>query len=79
MPLLLGEDPSDAARPWDRLAWQAIFLGRGRLSYQATYAFDTELYDINARAAGLPLSKLLGVERCCADLQFLRSVPSGID
>lgn len=59
-PLLIGEDPLDIARLWDKLAWQAISLGRGGMSYQAICAFDTALYDLKARRAGLPLSKLLG-------------------
>lgn len=62
-PLLLGEDPNDTARLWDKLAWQAISLGRGGLAYQAICAFDVALHDMKARRAGLPLSKLLGARR----------------
>lgn len=62
-PHLIGEDPNDTSRLWDRLAWQAISLGRGGLAYQAICAFDVALWDMKARRAGLPLAKLFGAHR----------------
>ena len=62
-PFLLREDPNDISRLWDRLAWQTISLGRGGMAYQAICAFDTALWDMKARRAGLPLSKLFGARR----------------
>ena len=62
-PTLLGDDPSDIARLWTRLAWAGASVGRGGLSAQAIGAFDVALHDIKARRAGLPLSKLLGAPR----------------
>ena len=44
-----------------RLAGASV--GRGGLSAQAIGAFDVALYDLKARRAGLPLSKLLGAQR----------------
>lgn len=62
-PTLLGDDPNDIARLWTRLAWAGASVGRGGLSAQAIGAFDVALYDLKARRAGLPLSKLLGAQR----------------
>ncbi|MBS8227350.1 L-talarate/galactarate dehydratase [Vannielia litorea] len=62
-PILLGQDPNDINRIWERLAWQSISLGRGGMAYQAICAFDTALWDMKARRAGLPLAKLFGAHR----------------
>lgn len=62
-PTLLSEDPSDIARLWTRMCWAGASVGRSGLSVQALAAFDVALYDIKARRAGLPLSKLLGSQR----------------
>lgn len=62
-PLLIGEDPNDIARLWDRLAWQGASVGRCGVAVQAIAAFDTALWDMKARRADLPLAKLLGAER----------------
>jgi len=62
-PTLLGEDPNDIARLWDKLCWAGASVGRGGLAVQAIAAFDVALWDIKARRAGLPLSKLLGAQR----------------
>ena len=62
-PALLGEDPSDIARLWNKLCWAGASVGRSGLSTQAIGAFDVALYDLKARRAGLPLAKLLGAWR----------------
>jgi len=62
-PVLLGEDPSDIARLWDKLAWAGASVGRSGLSVQAIAAFDVALWDLKAKRAGLPLAKLLGAHR----------------
>ncbi|HEX2009921.1 MAG TPA: mandelate racemase/muconate lactonizing enzyme family protein [Roseateles sp.] len=62
-PALLGEDPSDIAKIWNKLCWAGASVGRSGLSTQAIGAFDVALYDLKARRAGLPLSKLLGSHR----------------
>lgn len=62
-PALLGEDPSDIARLWTKLCWAGASVGRSGLATQAIGAFDVALYDLKARRAGLPLSKLLGAYR----------------
>ena len=62
-PLLIGEDPNDIARVWNKLAWASASVGRGGVAAQAIAAFDTALWDLKARRAALPLSKLLGAQR----------------
>lgn len=60
---LLGEDPSDIARIWEKLVWAGASVGRSGLSTQAIAAFDVALWDLKARRANLPLAKLLGAHR----------------
>lgn len=62
-PLLIGEDPNDIARLWTKLVWAGASVGRSGLSTQAIAALDTALWDLKARRANLPLSKLLGSHR----------------
>jgi L-alanine-DL-glutamate epimerase-like enolase superfamily enzyme len=62
-PVLLGEDPSDIAKIWDKLVWAGASVGRSGLSVQAIAAFDIALWDLKAKRAGLPLAKLLGAHR----------------
>ena len=59
-PALIGEDPNDIARVWNKLCWAGASVGRSGLATQAIGAFDVALYDLKARRAGLPLAKLLG-------------------
>ena len=62
-PQLLGEDPNDTGRMWEKLAWSGASVGRGGLAAQAIAAVDIALWDLKARRAGLPLAKLLGAYR----------------
>lgn len=62
-PVLIGEDPSDIGKLWTKLCWAGASVGRSGMSTQAIAAFDVALYDLKARRAGLPLSKLLGSYR----------------
>ena len=62
-PELIGEDPSDIGRLWEKLAWAGASVGRGGLAVQAIAALDVALWDLKARRAGLPLAKLLGAYR----------------
>ena len=62
-PALLGEDPNDIARLWDKLVWAGASVGRSGLATQAIAAFDIALWDLKARRARLPLAKLLGAHR----------------
>lgn len=62
-PVLIGEDPSDIARLWNKMCWAGASVGRSGLSTQAIGAFDVALYDLKAKRAGLSLAKLLGAQR----------------
>ncbi len=62
-PQLLGEDPSDTGRVWEKLAAAGSSAGRSGLAAQAIAAVDIALWDAKARRAGLPLAKLLGAYR----------------
>jgi len=62
-PVLIGEDPSDIARLWDKLCWAGASVGRSGMGVQAIGAFDVALWDLKAKRAGLSLAKLLGAHR----------------
>ncbi len=62
-PALLGEDPNDIARLWDKLVWAGASVGRSGMATQSIAAFDIALWDLKARRARLPLAKLLGAHR----------------
>ncbi len=62
-PNLLGENPSDIAKLWDKLCWAGASVGRSGLATQAIGAFDVALWDMKARRAGLSLARLLGAHR----------------
>jgi L-talarate/galactarate dehydratase len=62
-PALMGEDPNDIARLWDKLCWAGASAGRSGLATQAIGAFDVALWDVKARRANLSLAKLLGAHR----------------
>ena len=60
---LLGEDPNDIPRLYDKLLWAGASVGRSGVAVQAIAAIDIALWDLKARRAGLPLAKLLGAHR----------------
>lgn len=62
-PGLIGEDPNDIARLWGKMVWAGASVGRSGVATQAIAALDTALWDLKAKRAGLPLSKLLGAHR----------------
>ena len=62
-PALIGEDPNDIARLWEKLCWAGASVGRSGLAVQAIAAFDVALWDMKAKRAGLSLAKLLGAHR----------------
>jgi L-alanine-DL-glutamate epimerase-like enolase superfamily enzyme len=61
--LLVGEDPSDIPRLYDRLLWAGASVGRSGVATQALAAIDDCLWDLKAKRAGLPLAKLIGAHR----------------
>jgi L-alanine-DL-glutamate epimerase-like enolase superfamily enzyme len=59
----IGEDPNDIAKLYTKLLWAGASVGRSGVATQALAAIDIAFYDLKARRAGLPLSKLLGAHR----------------
>ncbi|PPG34988.1 enolase [Pseudoclavibacter sp. RFBG4] len=59
----LGEDPNDIQKLYSKLLWAGASVGRSGVATQALAALDIALYDLKAKRAGLPLSKLLGAHR----------------
>lgn len=59
----IGEDPSDIEKLYTKLLWAGASVGRSGVATQALAAIDIALYDLKAKRAGLPLSKLLGSHR----------------
>jgi L-talarate/galactarate dehydratase len=62
-PAILGEDPNDIAKLWDKLCWAGASVGRSGMATQAIGAFDVALWDMKAKRANLSLAKLLGAHR----------------
>lgn len=60
---LVGEDANDIGSIYQKLLWVGASVGRGGVATQAIAAIDTALYDLKAKRAELPLSKLLGAFR----------------
>lgn len=60
---LIGEDPSDIGKVYDKLLWAGASVGRSGVATQAIAAIDIALWDLKAKRADLPLAKLLGAHR----------------
>lgn len=60
---MIGEDPNDIARLYNKLLWAGASVGRSGVATQALAALDIALYDLKAKRAGLPLAKFLGAYR----------------
>lgn len=58
-PLLIGEDPINVERLWQKM-WVPKLIGRRGLTTRAISAIDIGLWDLRAKAANLPLYKMLG-------------------
>jgi L-alanine-DL-glutamate epimerase-like enolase superfamily enzyme len=61
-PLLVGEDANDVQRLWLKLARNPAlqWIGRAGITTLSHAAIDLALWDLKAKAAGVPLWKLLG-------------------
>ncbi|MDQ2082744.1 mandelate racemase/muconate lactonizing enzyme family protein [Xanthobacteraceae bacterium Astr-EGSB] len=61
-PLLVGEDASETSRLWTKLARHPAlqWVGRAGITQLALAGVDVALWDLNAKAAGVPLWHLLG-------------------
>ena len=61
--LLIGENPLDVERLWDKLYIGSAYYGRRGIAMQCISAIDNCLWLIRAQAAGMSLSRLLGGRR----------------
>jgi len=60
---LIGEDPNDIGRLWEKMAWLGASVSRTGVTVQAIAAFDIALWDLKAKSANLSIGKLLGTYR----------------
>jgi L-alanine-DL-glutamate epimerase-like enolase superfamily enzyme len=59
-PLLIGEDPEEVERLWHKMYDSYAIMARKGLMVWAISALDCALWDYKAKAAGVPLARLLG-------------------
>ena len=59
-PLLIGQDPLDHERLWERMFQETIPHGDRATILKAIAAVDIALWDLKGKAAGLAVHKLLG-------------------
>ena len=58
-PLLIGQNPLNIERLWEMM-WVPKLVGRRGLTTRAIGSVDIGLWDLKAKAAGMPLHRLLG-------------------
>jgi L-rhamnonate dehydratase len=61
--LVIGEDPFDVERLWDKIYRGSIYFGRRGVAIQVLSGFDIACHDIIGKAIGLPVYKVLGGAR----------------
>ncbi|MGH2461524.1 MAG: mandelate racemase/muconate lactonizing enzyme family protein [Chloroflexota bacterium] len=61
--LLIGEDPFEIERLWEAMFWRVRGYGRKGIAFCAISSIDIALWDLKAKALGLPLYRLLGQYR----------------
>src|SRR5215468_6109741 len=80
--LLIGEDPREVERLWDKLYVCSAYYGRRGIAMQCISAIDNCLWSIRAQAAGMNLATLLGAvhrDRVTAYASTLfRATPEGM-
>ena len=62
-PLLIGRDSLDVEALWSELYQEVLLQGRAGIVMRALSILDMALWDLNARAANLPLHKYLGASQ----------------
>jgi L-rhamnonate dehydratase len=61
--VVVGEDPFETEKLWDKLYKGTIYYGRRGVVLQAISGIDIACYDIQGKALGKPLHALLGTAR----------------
>jgi len=59
-PLLIGQDPEQINRLWNSLWTSSIYWGRSGAAISVLSAIEMALWDLKAKALGVPLYQLLG-------------------
>jgi L-rhamnonate dehydratase len=57
---LIGEDPLDVERLWERMYRSVIYVGRRGIAIHAISGIDIALWDLKGKALGKPVCELLG-------------------
>ncbi len=58
--LLVGENPMEIDRLWEKMFRRSIYYGRRGAAIHAMSGLDIALWDIKGKALGLPVAQLLG-------------------
>ena len=58
--LVIGEDPFETERLWDKIYRGTVYYGRRGVAIQVLSGFDIACYDIIGKAFNVPVYKLLG-------------------
>lgn len=58
--LLIGEDPRDIARLWQKMHRGTMYYGRSSVTITAMAAIDMALWDLKGKLYGAPIYQLLG-------------------
>ncbi len=72
--VVVGEDPFDVERIWDKMYWQVFNMGRKGAGIIALSEVDIAIWDIIGKSVGRPLFQLLGGYR-----DVVPAYGSGID
>ena len=62
-PLVVGEDPLDTERIWDKLYWGSVRWGRRGVTLSVIGGIDIALWDLKGKILNQPVHKLLGAHR----------------
>jgi L-alanine-DL-glutamate epimerase-like enolase superfamily enzyme len=58
--LLVGEDPRDVERLWQKMYRGLIYIGRRGIALHALSGIDIALWDVKGKSEGKPVHELLG-------------------
>ena len=58
--ILIGENPLETGRIWDKMARRTMYFGRKGAGITAMAAVDMALWDLKGKALGQPIHRLLG-------------------
>jgi L-alanine-DL-glutamate epimerase-like enolase superfamily enzyme len=59
-PEIVGEDPLDHERIWEKMYWQTVYYGRKGVAIYAMGVIDTAIWDLKGKILNVPCYRLLG-------------------